>query len=172
VGGFRLRRVLRTLEGPLFVPNHPAFPLPENTGWVDLGFPPPSHGHINRRVPSRNQEQPESQAGNTVFNDVLRKQHAIRTKLWLHSKQQAGRIIGDFFNEYHRVRRSPRGRRRVRHCYLERSCPGSEHGPVREIHRPVDAAKPSRKRYNQQNRSDSTGNYGTICRMVQAVSLS
>ena len=65
------------LEGPLLVPNHPAFPLPGNTNMADLGFPPPSHRHINRRVPRRNDELPKSQPGLTDFLEVLRKKHAF-----------------------------------------------------------------------------------------------
>jgi len=76
LGGFRLRRVNCTLEGPLSVPNHPVFPLPENTGQIDLGFPPPSYAYLNQRVPPRNEELPKSQPLLTDFGEVLRKKHA------------------------------------------------------------------------------------------------
>ena len=42
-----------------------------------MGFPPPSHCHLNQGVPTRNQEQPESQAPSAVSWKVLRKNHAI-----------------------------------------------------------------------------------------------
>ncbi len=64
------------IEGPLQSPNHPVFPLPENTGLVDLGLPPPSHLHINGGVPPRNEELAESQGALTDFREVLRKKHA------------------------------------------------------------------------------------------------
>ena len=65
-----------TLGRSPFVPNHPVFPLPENTGQIDLGFPPLSHPHLSRRVPLRNDELPKSQAHLTDFGEVLRKKHA------------------------------------------------------------------------------------------------
>ena len=49
---------------------------PENTRRVDLGFPPPSHPHINQRVPRCNEELPKSQSDWTDFREVLRKKHA------------------------------------------------------------------------------------------------
>ncbi len=64
------------LEGP-FGPHHPIFPRPGNTVWFDLGFPPPSHAHINPRVPGCNGELPNTQAVLTDFAEVLRKNHAI-----------------------------------------------------------------------------------------------
>ena len=64
--------------GPL-VPNSPLRyrPLDGRYRMVDLGFPPPSLGHIRRPVPPRNEEPPESQGGIAVFGDVLRKEHEI-----------------------------------------------------------------------------------------------
>jgi hypothetical protein len=41
-----------------------------------LGFPPPSHHHINQRVPRCNEELPKSQSDRTDFGEVLRKKHA------------------------------------------------------------------------------------------------
>jgi hypothetical protein len=41
-----------------------------------LGFPPPSHPHLNQRVPPCNGELPKSQAHLTDFGEVLRKKHA------------------------------------------------------------------------------------------------
>jgi len=51
--------------------------VPRSIGRLDLGFPPPSHGHLSQQVCTRNQESPESQAPNAVFRKVLRKKHAI-----------------------------------------------------------------------------------------------
>jgi hypothetical protein len=41
-----------------------------------LGFPPPSHHHINQQTPRRNEELPKSQSGLSDFKEVLRKKHA------------------------------------------------------------------------------------------------
>jgi hypothetical protein len=63
--------------GPL-VPKFPVrYFLDGRQHTVDLGFPPPSLGHIRRPVPPRNEEPAESQAGRAVFGNVLRKQHEI-----------------------------------------------------------------------------------------------
>jgi hypothetical protein len=64
------------LEGPLSPQNRPVLPLPENTGRVDLGFPPPSHVHIIRGGSTRNEELPIPQPLANDFRKVLRKKHA------------------------------------------------------------------------------------------------
>ena len=64
------------LEGPLRPQNRPVLPLPENTGRIDFGFPPPSHAHSIRRVPTRNEELPIPQGPENDFKNVLRKEHA------------------------------------------------------------------------------------------------
>jgi hypothetical protein len=65
-------------EGPLRVPKtRPVLSLPENTRRIDLGFPPPSHPHLNHRVPTRNEELPRPQLDPDDFRNVLRKKHAV-----------------------------------------------------------------------------------------------
>jgi hypothetical protein len=64
------------LEGPLRPQNRLVLPLPETTRRIDLGFPPPSHPHLNQRTPARNEELPGTQLHAHDFRNVLRKKHA------------------------------------------------------------------------------------------------
>jgi hypothetical protein len=51
---------------------------PDESTW---GFPPRSHRHISRRVPTRNEEPPLPQVQSDDFRKVLRKKHAIGAHL-------------------------------------------------------------------------------------------
>jgi hypothetical protein len=64
-------------EGPLVPKTRLVLPLPENTRRIDSGFPPPSHAHLNQRVPTRNEELPGPQLHPIDFSNVLRKKHAV-----------------------------------------------------------------------------------------------
>ena len=64
------------LKAPLVPQNSSGLSLPENTRRIDLGFPPPSHPHLNQRVPTRNEELPRPQLRPDDFSNVLRKKHA------------------------------------------------------------------------------------------------
>jgi hypothetical protein len=68
------------LKAPL-VPKTRLVPLPENTRRIDLGFPPPSHAHLNQRVLTRNEELPRPQLYPDDFRNVLRKKHAAGRRL-------------------------------------------------------------------------------------------
>jgi hypothetical protein len=65
---------------PLKAPSSPkparSFHSPKTTGRIDLGFPPLSHRHINRRGSTRNEEVPSPQPSPNEFRKVLRKKHA------------------------------------------------------------------------------------------------
>jgi hypothetical protein len=63
-------------KAPLVPKTRLVLPLPENTRRIDLGFPPPSHAHLNRQVPTRNEELPRPQLYPDDFRNVLRKKHA------------------------------------------------------------------------------------------------
>ncbi len=56
------------------------------------GAPRPSHRHINRLVPRRNQELPKSQPGLTDFGKVLRKKHANNDAWLVRSASNRGRL--------------------------------------------------------------------------------
>jgi hypothetical protein len=64
------------LKAPLVPKTRLVLPLPENTRRIDLGFPPPSHCHINPRLPRRNEESARAQPYPGDFRNVLRKKHA------------------------------------------------------------------------------------------------
>ena len=64
-------------RSPLVPKTTRSFHFPKTPDEFDLGFPPPSHAHLNRRVPPGNEELPESQAALTDFGRVLRKKHAV-----------------------------------------------------------------------------------------------
>ncbi len=69
------------LKAPLVPKTRLGLPLPENTRRIDLGFPPPSHAHLNQRVSTRNEELPRSQPYLDDFRNVLRKKHAAGQRL-------------------------------------------------------------------------------------------
>jgi hypothetical protein len=55
-----------------------------------LGFPPPSHCHINRRGSMRNEEVPGPQPSPNDFRKVLRKKHAAGPTL---TAQMSGNLL-------------------------------------------------------------------------------
>ena len=69
------------LEGPLRPQTRLVLLLPENTRRIDLGFPPPSHTHLNQRVPACNEELLGPQLHANDFRNVLRKKHAAGRRL-------------------------------------------------------------------------------------------
>jgi len=76
VGGFAPSGGIHPWKVPFGPQTTRSSHCPENTGRVDLGFPPPSHHHINQQVPRRNEELAKSQSDLSDFKEVLRKKHA------------------------------------------------------------------------------------------------
>jgi hypothetical protein len=76
-----------------------------------LGFPPPSHHHINQQVPWRNEELPKSQSGLSDFKEVLRKKHA-NGAAWLCDRTETNALwAAKFAMQYQMLMNGVRRRR-------------------------------------------------------------
>jgi hypothetical protein len=80
---------------------------PDESTW---GFPFPSHTHLNRRVPTRNEELPRPQRYSRDFRNVLRKEHAAGGRLPLaNTRRRRGQLSLPINGLFNRGQRNPSG---------------------------------------------------------------